>query len=98
METEIELGSVLPRGICDACMQAFRSRMLPAADGGQLVGGICAHNRTIAVLRHFPDGSVDHWRMRTPADERDLVEWMQQIAAVIAVAVAEKTRQRGNVH
>lgn len=90
MENAVELGPVLPRGICEECLQAFRARTLKTSDGGKVVGGLCPHNRTIAVLREYPDGTVSPWRLWTPADEQDLVEKMQRAAEVVRRLTTER--------
>lgn len=75
--------AALPRGFCDACLQTFQGRRLPLHGGGALVGGYCAHNRTIAVIQHLPDGRVTTWRMQTPASEADLHELMALLAGAV---------------
>jgi hypothetical protein len=96
METEQPDGPdqapALPRGFCDACLQRFAGRSLPTAGGGRLVGGLCPHNRTMAVIQHLPDGRTTAWRMQTPATEADLHEWMALLAGAVAGIVEAEQR------
>lgn len=92
MNTETK-SETLPLGICETCLAAFRIRRIQTADGGLVVGGLCSHNRTIAVRREFPDGTVGQWRMVTPADDEELTAWLYRIAGV-ADGIQEQQAER----
>lgn len=78
-----EPGPALPRGFCRACLKRFQGRVVPTADGGRLVAGLCEHNRVGAVIQHLPTGETTKWRMQTPCTEEELREWVALLAGAV---------------